>query len=455
MQRSDLLVPRWPLLVRRREAVESGTDYFKSGALVFDDPTSEFVFGTPSGWDPTTARATAAFPEACDRTKAGVSIVLGPTTSIQQVRGMVAMCGTRQGGVDLPMIAQQGPATLPDESWAGVPTAVTAAYNTVPTPDAVKASVAVAGGQPDGYPTLGRRYQGTESTRASSTVSGLYGGFGYRLAGLRDDGSRPSSRVISKTSGGSAKVKLIGSSSNVGDWQWDPANVGANRLIARVVTAESPPRECYAVRNGALPNVVGTVEIDLLSDPVCAQIITSAQVLESATVEVTIIFNANLCVWFCQQNASYSLDYAWVETHTGSGPSPNPPPMNLNIDPLTSRSFNAYGNLQVPRTQIDVKWHGLNAPLYEVPVFVGEVTARALASSTEVGIRHIGPLASKLLVPSSRSVVLRAVVDGLLVATARIDIADLSANGTTLDPANHLNISDWRYCNKPKDSTTC
>jgi len=446
---------------------DATTDYSTKAALVFDDPSSEFVFGTPSGWA-APQRATAAFPEACDRAATGVTIVLGPTTSLQQVAGKVAMCGPLDDTV--PVLSQQPAATLPDAAWAGEPATVTAAYNTVPNGQNVAATIAVPGGAPAGYPAAGKRYDGTEPTRQVSTFTCRTCGFGYRLDGLGDPTSPASDRKVN-----SVKVKVLGSSANVQAFALD-GNVGSSRIVISVYRADGTTLMCQAVKDGWLPASYGVFEVELL--PSCSGAIASAKDLETAKIDVSVIVNGTPCfcwggVEFGVVYATVNLDYAWVETHTGSGPSPDPLPMNLSIDPVGSGpacargnrapctgSFNAFGRVALPRTQIDVKWRGLasNPPSYEVPIFVGDVVARAMASSSLEGPTnyHTGPLAARLLVPASRSVVLRAVIDDRVVATAKVRVVDLDPTGTTLDPARQLDVLDWRYCNVPETPTaTC
>ena len=442
---------------------DATADYSVTKALVFDDPTSEFVFGAPSGWTPA-GRATSAFPEACDRKVDGVSIVLGPTTSLQQMSGRVAMCGRHQNGADLPMVSQQGAATLADEAWAGEPDTVTAAYNTVNNGQAVAATIAVPGGEPGGYPALGKRYDGSEATRQVSTFScdmwsGYSCGAGYRLSGLASATSAAPGRALS-----TAKVRVLGSSVNMQLASRNPGAVGDTRMVVSVYAADGTTLLCQAVKTGWLPYQVtdGPVDIDLM--PTCATTLTSAKVLEAAKIDLTITANGSSCGLFCVNTPSVSLDYVWVETHTGSGPSPNPLPMNINIDgdPAMPRSFNAFGQISVPRTQIDVKWRGSagTPPTYEVPVFVGSVYARALASSTLEGPvkRHVGPLASRTLIPVSRHVLLRSSSGGRLLGTAEINIVDTDAavSPPTILPAARLDVIDWKYCNVPLTPTaTC
>ncbi|MHB1139541.1 MAG: hypothetical protein ACYC2O_11335 [Microthrixaceae bacterium] len=91
-------------------------------ALVLDNPSSNFVFGTSSGWstDPASGGASAAdFPNACQAGSAadtGASIILSARTELRHLSGRLAVCPyTSPSNTQYPTVLQQ----------TTVPTAIT------------------------------------------------------------------------------------------------------------------------------------------------------------------------------------------------------------------------------------------------------------------------------------------------------------------------------------------
>lgn len=449
---------------------QPGSYYFNAaltsattGVLVFNDRTSNWVFGEPKGWA-APARATSASFDggACDAAKQGVQIVLGPTTSLQMgspltagvPTGRIAMCGRftprpdlPEGRVDLPMLSQQPAASLGALSWAGEPDLVVGGYGSPGTPEAVGASTAAA--KPATYPTSGKPWDGSEVTQANSSFFCSAGcARGWVLSGFGTP-SADSTRGLT-----SAVLKIRGTATNVRsqvDW-WEPDTVGATRIIADVVLADN--RTCSAIVN-ASPSLTPTT-LNLLSTNTaspCAPIITTIGQLESAKITLTYVLNP-----IAYTTSTVNLDYVWMEATSAAGASPNPKPFNIKIDPTTGSSFNAFGKIALPRTQIDVKWQGDAAtpPATELPLFVGDVTAKALASSTLEGpvSRHIGILAARAVAPDNRHVILRVTAGGMVLATTEVRVSDVT--GVAFDPARQFQILNWSYCKVPVTTTaTC
>jgi hypothetical protein len=91
-------------------------------ALIFDNPSSAFVFGKANGWDPAGAGATAAnFPKACDPANPGASIILSGRTEFRHLAGRLAVCPYRLAtGAATPYPALLQQATVPSQVTAKI-----------------------------------------------------------------------------------------------------------------------------------------------------------------------------------------------------------------------------------------------------------------------------------------------------------------------------------------------
>ena len=103
-------------------------------ALIFDNPTSSFVFGTSSGWstDPVTGGAMSTdFPNAClagSTADTGASIILSARTELRHLSGRLAVCPyTSPTGTQYPTLLQQS--TVPTAITVSNPQAITAVTN--------------------------------------------------------------------------------------------------------------------------------------------------------------------------------------------------------------------------------------------------------------------------------------------------------------------------------------
>jgi len=82
-------------------------------SLRMADPTAKLVFGEPRGWLPAAGAPDAAFPEACDTTRPGVSITLSARTTLDHRAGRVAICD--RGTAGIPAVSQQ---SAVDTGWS-------------------------------------------------------------------------------------------------------------------------------------------------------------------------------------------------------------------------------------------------------------------------------------------------------------------------------------------------
>lgn len=97
-------------------------------ALILDDPTVRVIMGQPTGGNSAPAAAAATFPEACDRSAAGVSITLTPRTSLRHKRGRLAVCDrtASTASSSLPPAVWQTPDA--DLGWSGTPNAAASGW---------------------------------------------------------------------------------------------------------------------------------------------------------------------------------------------------------------------------------------------------------------------------------------------------------------------------------------
>jgi hypothetical protein len=99
--------------------VINGVGALNQHALIFDNPSSTFVFGQANGWDPTVAGPTAAnFPKACDPALSGASIILSARTEFRHLAGRLAVCPYRSGAGATPYPALLQQTTVPTQITA-------------------------------------------------------------------------------------------------------------------------------------------------------------------------------------------------------------------------------------------------------------------------------------------------------------------------------------------------
>lgn len=419
-------------------------------SLTFDDPTSNWVFGAPNGWDPSAGRAPAgAFPEACARDAQGVSITMSNRSVLKHRSGRVAICGRRDDAdLPLPAIYQEG--TTATQTWAAVPTSSTAvppaAGDTV-TPRAfapagdMLASTAPA---PATFPAWGGDYDTSEgATRRFATVacaSGYRCSTAYRLQGFSNPGEPAPSGDLTR-----AVLKIAGRATNVAT----PAVAPDVRTYVRIRWGDGSDRSCFIDVADVPRSADNPMTIDVWN--ACKAFpydLVDASQLEGATVDVYHNLVPTCFLGFCAQ-ASAAVDYAWIETTTTVNP---PSTFSTVVDPDGGNSFNVFGPVHVPRTQIEVSWTG---SANRTPIFVGGVTARALASIAVDSDRHVGVVVARSLAPPRRRVVLRAVLDSKVIGAAEVEITDVDESGATFQPGRLLEVRDWRFCRGSAAADPC
>lgn len=425
-------------------------------AIVVNDLTSNVVFGTPAGWDPTKGKAPDdAFPSACshDGSQPGVTITMSPRTTLKHFNGLLSACSDHDAdGREKPLLYQ---ATGADEvRWAGVPTEVT------PTrfADAGRALRSTAASKPADWPANAGTYDTSEPSPEHSTAlcEGMYSSCTPRLTfkGFSD----PAAYAYGDPK--SAEVHIRGTADNVAG---NLLGLGS-RTVVRVTFGDGSG-SCTTTA----PDVPrGEMTIDLLNPDVFALAagyrdlcgkgtITDVAQLDGATVDVTLITgrDGSMCgPWYNPRYCDYSvgIDYAWLEATAGNTP---PSIAHTTVDPAAPQptSMTLYGPVYLPRTQVVVDWRG--EPNL-APIFGGGLVARALASGIDF-VNHPtakpGKLAGLSRVAGERKVDLAAVIGGRVRATATVRIVDSQPDGRTLSPGRQVEILDWRTCNAEVSTT--
>lgn len=413
-----------------------GASVYNVAALNFNNATSNFVFGAPRGWVSTSRAPDAVFPEACDRSASGVSIVLGPTTSIVHNAGAVAICGNISQTV--------GPAVL-------APVTMTATSGVAPL---------------SGTPSCFYRCLGTWPLGSFATIGGSVG-------------DRPVT---------SAKLLIKGKTENVQPQSVDPQYLASQTRVTFTRTIGATTKTCTVTKPSGgwdawpVDNMDTPFTLDLFGPgSTCGTVITTQADIENGSFSVDFDWNRSGCVyqWWtnsivCNGNAvKYTLDSASVTTTSSEIPRRTPMPMTVQVDPAAHRTFNVFGSVVLPYSQIDIKWWqtpASAAATYTLPVFVGAVDARALFShpGNDQIPTHIGTLASRTLQPLARQV--RITVSALkadgtpdrIVGSTIVTIVDEVSNNpsgpptgpaTAFAPGSGLTTSDWRYCNVPYTAT--
>lgn len=433
-----------------------GDYYFDSGgyfngdrnALAFDDPTSNWVFGTPKGWSPPARATAAAFPEACDRSAPGVSITTSARTALKHKGGRVAICGT-PGSSTTPAIYQDSGSVTQD--WAGAATVATNSQYTdlgkfSSLPDATH-SLSPA---PATYPAYGSDWDGSEgTTRRSATISCQYGcTAGLRFSGFSDPGEPAPSGTLTK-----AVLKIRGHAENIPGFGVPAYGVPSTTVIVYYGDGSQAYNVCQINVNDIPRNYdENFLTINLLTgcNNGTYQLIDATQ-LENAQVEVHMALPLGLCAFCTAPTPKEYIDYVWMETSTTAQPSSS---YSTVVNPAGGSSMNVFGPVYVPKSQIEVGWTGSANTL---PVFVGQVVARGLGSLGADSSVQVGVLASRTLVQPRRHVTLRAEIDGRLRGIAEVEITDVdSSSGSPVQtPGWKLEIVDWDLCNREQTAPTC
>lgn len=291
------------------DANTAGASAADRHALIFDNPTSSFVFGTSSGWsiDPATGGAPAsAFPNACSAQAiagSGASIILSARTEFRHLAGRLAVCPfVSAGNVRYPTLLQQ--TTVPTTVTVTNPQSTTF----LPPANLISGSASAAAGPVPftcPFPPQGTNIVFCNSTRTFSFVlSSQYDG---ALSG--------------------ASVRLTGNEVN------NNVNAVSSRKVNLAVTLASGAT-CTTTEADGLPDK-GRTTVYPLTTGTCAGVVTAGADLDGAVVQASIVYRyqgicaslapcplpasaaQNLAIWNIEVSAS-----PWVGTMASAAGSP-------------------------------------------------------------------------------------------------------------------------------------
>ncbi len=438
------------------------------GALVFDNPNANWVFGAPRGWDPAAGPATAAqFPNACNTTGGGVTVTLSGRSTLRHKQGLVAMCGTRTpDGSQRVMIEQQ---TLGDQlRWAGEPVAATSAVVngnpafTNPNDATATSAAPVEPAFPN--PPYGARYDGSEGAaaaqRRSATVACGAGVLACNPSITFTGFTNPDEPALG---GDASNLRLMirgvpnAYVSSPNEPLLCPTGAIGLDCSATAVRLDFDGRSCLLYQSDVAR---GLYAFNL--DPCRAQGLTDATQLDGATVTVIPQLrkrNEGFCDfwWFgtyypCH-GMEFSIDYVWLEAVINQPSAPSALSTLVNTTPPNGTPGNAiwfFGPVHAPRSEVEVNWQG-GASLS--PIFAGGLVARALASWPTSGNPSIGVIAAPDMRSSERTVLVRARIDGRLRGSAVVTVVDSDAAGAASQPGRLMSVDDWKLCNEPWPTT--
>jgi hypothetical protein len=459
-------------------------DVASPGALIFDDPTSNIVFGDPDQWNPeeqpSAAAVAAFFPQACalnedgiDGRNTGVAITLSSRTVMRHESGRVAICDRRTSNDPVTAIWQTSTLT-PD--WGPVSPVGVTSPPTSPSGDPRQVEFTNATGINAAGGTAAR-------VSASCDRTFLLAIFGLRECERTTRGTlniASFSQAVPATASpiDSLRLTISGSSRNV-------SNAGG-RFIVRIAGAGIPTGSCQVVSNST-SSVSRTFEVldEAIGD--CASKIDDIRDLAGATVSMSYDF-APLCRVAVGIFSGYNYDsnicrasdlpYLEVDAVTLTARS------ELNrgdiaadsewlvtsdarpADPINSTSFNVFGRVSIPRADLEIRWDG--APTSE-PIFGGTLVVKGIGSSGPTNVTAGGAFVSTpgivccvLASPSERVVVINAWTDvsekagggfeGRLSATARVAVEDyrIGVSGQPeFSPGNRVRVETWQLCDSP------
>jgi hypothetical protein len=403
-----------------------GASVYNVAALNFNNATSNFVFGQPRGWATTSRAPDSVFPEACNRDVAGASIVLGPTTSIIHNDGAVSICGSISQTV--------GPAVLAPVTLTANPDVSPAFTTTCNNGWHVCTATWPLGPLSSSDPTLGDRPITSAKMQIKAKIDNAQPQNVVWWTGYAD------SKTTVRFSRGTKSCAVLVDNHSYASW---PVNSLTTPFVVDLIVDGSP----------------------------CKNVITTQADIEEGTFSVDFDLNRAGCSqqwwgWSCAI-INYNLDSASVITTTSEMTRRTPMPMTLQVDPANHRTFNVFGSVALPYTQIDVKWWqtpATAASTYTLPIFVGSVDARSLFShpGNDQVPAHIGTLASRTLQPLERRVRITASTgtgaDRRVLGSTLVSIVDekpvapaTSVSGAvgTFSPGEGLATTDWNYCNVP------
>lgn len=432
-------------------------DAVTRGALLIDDPTSNWVLGEPLGWDPAEGPApAAAFPKACDPDAEGVSITLSSRSTIHHRRGLAALCPRQNDdGTPKVLVSQEQMGEM--VRWGAVPDAATSEPNGgYPAfGDLGNALASVQSGAAF-FPPYGGPWVGSEgpdhAQRRYATATCSAAAQRCEPAITLEGFSNPAAPVF-RGDVAAARLWIYGApSSNVyapGDIVCIP-NCSATGVLIQysgggscLLFQPDVPRGLYEVN-------VGLCRYQGLYD---------ATQLDGATVKIVPILQKRpeLCdFWILWQYypctpMSFSIDYAWFDVTVNA---PAPPTsfstqVNATVDEtggLVGNAITFYGPVHLPRSDVEINWQGGAPP---DPIFAGGLVAKSVASWALHDSSQIGSLARASIRPAERHVLVLARVGDRLRGSAVVTISD--RDGSVFRPGAHMQVDDWRLCNLPWD----
>lgn len=400
-------------------------DLFSRSAIVFDDPTSNVVFGSAVGWTPGTSDRAPPGARTCALNGAdrGVTITLSTRTTFLHKAGWVSACSDWVGGVQRTLVHQLRPGA--SERWIGKPTNGAGGFtNSVGFLNPVNATGSAT--SPDT----------TESPTAKSASCNTCGSPSITLLGFVDLGS-PAPYGATQ----SATLKIRGGVSGT----WGP---GLDSTLVNIVSADGS-KWCVA-REGNIG-----VDVDLTgvnayeafqSEPKCGEVFREAIDYEGAKITATFNPSQKCLLWWCEPY-SVSLDYAWLDISTSNAEPGGT--FETRVDPQNGSQLTLFGPVYMPRGQVAVRWMGSDPAAQFDPIFTGGLVAQALLSGVDYEMTpngKPGQLAGLNRV-DGWTTSLRATVDGKLRATAVVRIDNAAYRPVT--------IKEWRVCNAPATATDC
>ena len=405
-------------------------DPYSRSAIVFDDPTSNVVFGSPVGWTPGSSDRAPIGSRTCALNGAapGVTITLSIRTTILHKAGFVSACSDfADDGAQRPLLYQMR--SGPSERWIGKPTQ---------GPGGVAASTGFVN---PAYATGGAADPDTsEAPTAKSAVAYCTDWCitpSITFRGFSDAGNPAPYGAIQ-----SATLRLRG-----GSWQtWGPL---ADRTQVDVTSADGT-KTCTALEAGIGTDVDlwGVNVLEALQPTKCRDVFTEAIDYEGASIKVTYLpVRQWFCGWWVCGEHSTSLDYAWLDISTDNAQPGGT--LETRVDPANGSQLTLFGPVYLPRTQVAVRWMGDSPDAQTDPIFTGGLVAQALLSGVDYEMTpngKPGKLAGLNRV-DGWTTSLRAVVEGHLRATAVVKIDNAASRPVT--------IKSWRSCDAPASASEC
>jgi len=260
--------------------VVSGVPAANQHALIFDNPSSTFVFGKANGWDPAGAGPSATnFPKACDPLIPGASIILSARTEFRHLAGRLAVCPYSSSG-----------------SAGGTPYPALLQQTTVPTTVTAKTAVSPSGNFSNPQNLLA----GPAATPSASASFRCTFAAGYPAGQTCTSTNKFTVTLSSTMSGaiGSVALNVTGNETNN-----NVSGVQA-RTAELTVTLAGSGGSCSVPAAAGAPDKSRIATYELLGGT-CRALITKGEQLDGAQVEVSYSYKyARICpLTICNQAA--------------------------------------------------------------------------------------------------------------------------------------------------------